>query len=66
MKSANQICRNKKKEKVKAQSEMIEWQKKEIENLKAASMQMDPKKLIEAMTQAMESMFNTQKDPNKN
>ena len=44
---------------------MIEQQKKEIENFKAASMQMDPKKLIEAMTQAMTCMYNTLKDPRK-
>ena len=44
---------------------MIEQQKKEIENLKAASMQRDPKKLIEAMTQAMTCMYNTPKDPSK-
>ena len=44
---------------------MIEQQKKEIENLKAASMQMDPKKLIEAMTQDMTYMYNTSKDPSK-
>ena len=30
--SANQICKDKKKEKIKAQTEMIEQQKKEIEN----------------------------------
>ena len=65
VKSANQIHKGKKKEKIKAQSEMIEQQKKEIENLKAASMQMDPKKLIEAMTQAMVCMYNTPKDPSK-
>ena len=45
MKSANQLCREKKKEKIKAQTEVIEWQKKEIENLKAISMQLDPKKM---------------------
>ena len=44
---------------------MIEQQKKEIENLKATNMQMDPKKLIEAMTQAMTCMYNTSKDPSK-
>ena len=44
---------------------MIEKQKKEIENLKAAGMQMDPKKLIEAMTQAMVCIYNTSKDPSK-
>ena len=48
-----------------AQTEVIEWQKKEIENLKAASMQIDLKKLIEAMTQAMACMYNMQKDPSK-
>ena len=37
---------------------MIEWQEKEIENLKATSMQMDPEKLIKAMTQAMACMYN--------
>ena len=63
--SANQIHKDKKKEKIKAQTEMIEHQKKEIENLKAASMQMDPKKLIETMTQAMACMYNTSKDPSK-
>ena len=65
MKSANQICRKKRKEKVKAQSKKIEWQKKDIKNLKAASIQMDPRKLIEAMTQTMKYMYNMQKDPNK-
>ena len=65
VKSANQICKDKKKEKIKAQAEVIEQQKKEIENLKAASMQMDPKKLTEAMTQAMACMYNTSKDPSK-
>ena len=44
---------------------MIEWQTKETDNLKAASMQMDLEKLIEAMTQAMACMYNTQKDPSK-
>ena len=44
IKSANQICRKKKKEKIKVQTETREWQKKETENLKAASMQLDPKK----------------------
>ena len=42
---------------------------KGIENLKAASMQMDPEKLIEAMTQAMTQamacMYNMQMDPSK-
>ena len=47
------------------EAEVIEQQKKEIENLKATSMQMDPKRLIEAMTQAMTCMYNTQKDPSK-
>ena len=56
VKSAKQIHRNKKKEKLKAQTEVIEWQKKEIKNLKATSMQMDLKKMIEAMTQAMAYM----------
>ena len=65
VKSANQICKCKKKEKIKAQTEMMEQQKKELENLKAASMQMDPKKLIEAMTQAMACMCNTSKDSSK-
>ena len=41
VKSANQICKGKKKEKIKAQTEVTEQQKKEIDNLKAASMQMD-------------------------
>ena len=41
-----------------AQSEMIEWQKKEIKNLKAPNMQMDAEKLIEAMTQAMACMYS--------
>ena len=40
---------------------MIEWQKKEIENLKATSIQLDPKKMIEAMA----CMYNTPKDPSK-
>ena len=44
---------------------MIEQQKKEIENLKAASMQMDPEKLIEAMTQAMACMYYISKDPSR-
>ena len=44
---------------------MIEQQKKEIENFKATSMQMDQKKLLEAMTQAMACMYNTPKDPSK-
>ena len=65
VKSANQICKDKKKEKIEAQTEKIEQQKEEIENLKAASMQMDPKKLIEPMTQAMACMYNTTKDPSK-
>ena len=65
VKSANQIHKDKKKEKIKAQTEVTEQQKKEIENLKAASMQMDPKKLIEATTQAMACMYNTSKDPSK-
>ena len=42
IKSANKICKEKKKEKNKAQTEVIE-QQKEIENLKATSMQLDPK-----------------------
>ena len=63
VKSANQICKGKKKKKIKAQTEMIEQLKKEIENLKAASMQMDPEKLIEAMTQAMACMYHTSKNP---
>ena len=62
VKSTNHICRGKKKEKIKAQSKMIEWQKKEIENWEAASMKMDPKILIEVMTQAMACMYNTAKD----
>ena len=62
---ANQICRNKKKDKIKAQTEVIEWQKKEIEYLKATTMHMDLQKMIEAMTQAMAFMYNTQKDPSK-
>ena len=36
VKSTNQVCKDKKREKIKAQTEMIEQQKKEIENLKAA------------------------------
>ena len=36
---------------------------KEIENLNATSMQLDLKKMKEAMTQAMACMYNTQKDP---
>ena len=65
VKSANQICKDKKKEKIKAQTEMIQQQKKEIENLNAAGMQMDPKKLIEAMTHAMACMYHTSKDPSR-
>ena len=57
-------CRKKKKE-IKAQYEMIEWQKKEIENLKAASMQVYLQKMIEATTQGMACMYNTHKDPAK-
>ena len=64
-KSANQLCREKKKEKIKAQTKVIEGQKKEIENLKATSMQLDPQKMIEAMTQAMACLYNSQKGPNK-
>ena len=41
---------------------MIKWQKKEIENLKATSTQMDLQKMIEATTQAMACMYNTLKD----
>ena len=44
MKSASQLCKEKKREKTKAQTEVIEQQKKEIENLKVMSMQLDPKK----------------------
>ena len=40
---------------------MIEQQKKEIENLKAANMQLHPKIFIEAMA----CMYNTPKDPSK-
>ena len=61
VKSANQICKDKKKEKIKAQTEVIKQQKKEMVNVKAASMQMDPKKLIEAMS----CMYNRSKDPSK-
>ena len=43
VKSANWLHREKKKEKIRVQTEVIEWQKKEIENLKATSMQLDPK-----------------------
>ena len=60
-KSANQLCRGKRKEKIKAQTEVIEQQKKEIENLKATSMQLDQQKMIKAMSQAMACMYNTQK-----
>ena len=65
VKLANQICKGKKKERTKTQTEVIEWQKKEIDNLKAASMQMDHRKLIEVMTQAMACMYNAPKDPSK-
>ena len=33
----------KRKEKIKAQTEVIEWHKKKVENLKATSMHLDPK-----------------------
>ena len=33
--------------------------------MKATSIQMDPEKLIKAMTQAMAGMYNMQKDPRK-
>ena len=65
MKSANQIHRNKKKENIKAHSEIIQEQKKEIENLKVTSMQMDLEKLTEAMTHNMACMYNMKKDPSK-
>ena len=65
VKSANQIHNGKKKEKIKAQTEVIVWQKKEIENWKTTSMQMDLKKLIEAMTLPMACMYNTPKYPSK-
>ena len=41
--SVNQLCRAKKQEKIKSQTDVIEQQKKEIENLKATNMQLDPK-----------------------
>ena len=41
-KSANQLCRAKKERKIRAQTEVTQWQKKEIKNLKVASMQLDP------------------------
>ena len=50
---ANQLCRERKKGKVKAQAEVIEWQKKKIKNLMATGMQLDPKHMIKAMTQVM-------------
>ena len=65
VKSANQICRSKKNDMIKAKTEVIKQQKKEIENLKATNMQMDLEKLIEAMSQAMACMHNMQKDPGK-
>ena len=37
----------------------------ETENLKATCMQLDPKKMIEAMAQAMACMYNTQKGPSQ-
>ena len=43
--------------------QQVKWQEKEIENLKAVSMQLDPKKMKEAMTQAIACMYNTQKGP---
>ena len=54
------ITERKKKEKIRAQTEVIEQWQKEIENLKAVHMQLD-KKMIEAMMQAMACMYNTQK-----
>ena len=48
--SANQLCREKKEEKIKAETEITEQQKKESENLKATSMQLDLHKMLEAMT----------------
>ena len=44
VKSANQLHREKKKEKIKAQTKVIEQQRKEITNLKATSMQLEPSK----------------------
>ena len=49
--------------KIKAQSDIIKQQKRKTENLKAASVQLGPKSLTEAMTQAMVCMYNTNKDP---
>ena len=63
VKSKNQLCREKKKAKIRAQSEIIEKQWKEIENLKAASAQVDPKSLMEVMPQAMAYMYTTNKGP---
>ena len=65
VKLANQLSREKKKGKIRAQTIVIEWQKKEITNLKATGMQLDPKKMIEAMTQAMVCIYNTQKGPSQ-
>ena len=62
-KSANQIHRNKKRE-----DQGPDWGNREAEErkkLKATRMQMDLKKMIEAMTQVMACMYNTQKDHSK-
>ena len=62
-KSANQLCREKKKGKDSSQTEIIEQQRKEIEDLKVASTQLHPKNLMEAMMQAMACMYMTNKVP---
>ena len=66
VKSANQTHMSKKRDKIKAQSEVIQQQKKEIENVKAANVKMYLEKLIEVMTQAITCMYNMQKGPSKN
>ena len=43
VKSANQLHREKKKENIKAQTKVLEWQKKEIENLKSHKYAPGPK-----------------------
>ena len=59
-KSVNQLCRAKKKEKIKAQAEDIEEQKKEIKNLKAINMKLDPKN-----DRGHGLMYDSQKSPNE-
>ena len=51
VKSANQVCGGQ-KVKVRAKTKVIEQERKDIENMKAASLQLNPKNLIETMTQA--------------